>query len=308
MTYYLKTILLPGLSIVLGILFLYSGYTKLYPISFFEAGLIQFYNIPWKAAPIVARIVIAVEFALGVLLLFNIYLNRKIVLIFSTLLLAFFSFLLLLLWVNKGNNVDCGCFGEEIVMSPSISIIKNMVMIAAVFGLFQWHAGWEIKKGTWLALFISGGSIAYTLLAQPFIISTQKQLNFHKKLEISSVQSKINEKNYADTLSKGKHILAFLSLKCEFCIIAARKLSVVKYQYPDTPLFFVLNGKEEKLPEFHKKTDTYDIPFIFLKKDTFVPLAGVKLPVIYYLNNSIVEKTISYNEVESDDILRWLHE
>lgn len=299
-------IILPALSAILGMLFLYSAYSKLFPVSFFEAGLIQFYGIPWKAAPIIARSVVIIEFILGVTLLLNLYLIRKAVLLLATSLLIFFTFLLFLLWVNKGNEVDCGCFGEEIVMSPLVSIVKNILMMAVIGVLYRWHPGWQTKWAFWLILSITGITIAYTLLSQPFIVSVPKQKNLHQKLDLSSVQAKIDEKSYSDSIAQGKHILAFLSLKCHYCVLAARKLSVVKYQYPDTPIFMVLNGKENLLPDFHKKTDTKDIPYIFLKKDYFAPLAGVNLPIIYYLNNGVVEKTISYNEVESDDIRNWL--
>ena len=38
----------------------------------------------------------------------------------------------------------------------------------------------------------------------------------------------------------------------------------------------------------------------------FVELAGLQLPVIYYLNNSVVEKQVDYFTLDQNHIETWL--
>jgi hypothetical protein len=108
-------------------------------------------------------------------------------------------------------------------------------------------------------------------------------------------------------LTKGKHIVAFLSLTCPHCRIAAKKLYVIHKKNPDIPLYFALNGDKELLPDFFEDTHTASIPHsLFLGPDKWLKVAGFSLPNIMYLNNSIVRQKCNGAEIEQEDMEKWL--
>jgi len=89
-------------------------------------------------------------------------------------------------------------------------------------------------------------------------------------------------------------------------MIAAQKLSVIHSENQRIPIYFFINGENDKIKLFRQKTNIEEIPFSKLNGQLFIELAGLNLPVIYYLNNSIVEKQVDYFTLEQDYIEQWL--
>ena len=64
------------ISSLMGLFFIYSGYTKLYPIEPFEFTFVDLGIAGWKSAPFIARFMIGLEFLIGFLLIFGLYIKR----------------------------------------------------------------------------------------------------------------------------------------------------------------------------------------------------------------------------------------
>ena len=107
---------------ILGLVFLYSGYTKLDPIESFEYTFVDLGIGGWKLAPFIARFMIGLEFLIGFLLILNLYIKR-FTLKLTMISLVIFSVYLLFVILNCGNNGNCGCFGTVIVMTPLQALI-----------------------------------------------------------------------------------------------------------------------------------------------------------------------------------------
>ncbi|MGZ3866818.1 MAG: MauE/DoxX family redox-associated membrane protein, partial [Bacteroidia bacterium] len=67
-----KKIILCVLCILMGAVFVFSGYTKLNPIEPFEYTFVDLGVAGWRLAPFVARLFISLEFFIGALFLLNI--------------------------------------------------------------------------------------------------------------------------------------------------------------------------------------------------------------------------------------------
>ena len=131
------------LSALIGITFLFSAYSKLFPIEPFEYILVGTTFINWKASVIVARLIIGIEFILGCLFLFSL-INKRILLI-AAIILGVFSFHLLFQIIIKGNGSDCGCFGTWLSMTPLQAIIKNAIMLLVIYGLYRLNFSFNLK-------------------------------------------------------------------------------------------------------------------------------------------------------------------
>jgi hypothetical protein len=105
---------------------------------------------------------------------------------------------------------------------------------------------------------------------------------------------------------KGKHVVAFLSLTCSHCRLAALKFGVLTRNNPSLPVYFVLNGDSISLKPFYDETKTEHIPCNIVKGSPFIVMSGLSLPAIYFVNNGIVEQRKSYIELDEKVITDWL--
>ena len=294
----------------MGLLFIYSGYTKLYPIEPFEYTFVDVGISNWFLAPFIARFLIGLEFFIGLMLLFNLYLKRFTIKLTVITLIVFTVYLLIMI-LKEGNNGNCGCFGNEIAMTPLQAIIKNVIMLAVCFIVYKYHEGFSFGKLTYWT------SIAFLLtsLTMPHILNyvdmsySEAYLNrpeYNFKLELDTLYNNARKNQPPRTLSKGKHVISFMSLSCPHCRIAARKIRIMHEKNPNISFYFVLNGEDEKLKSFYEDTKTEDIPYCMLGARPFVYLAGTALPVIYLVNNSVVEHSLSYLNLDQTEIEKWM--
>lgn len=303
----LKTVLLSLVSILAGSLFLYSAYTKLLPIQTFEYTLVEFVHMPWWLAAVASRLLVGIEAALGVLLLFNIYGSGKWVLKLSLTILFMFSIYLIYLWATVGNDVNCGCFGDVIWMSPSTSLIKNLVTIIVLFALLKLHNGitavWAKYAGIAMIVVIT----ILPMFIFPVPMSKPSFLNKDKyELNLSAIYEDEENTPPSVDVRQGKHIIAFMSLTCPHCKIAAYKMQLIRVDNPDISMLLVLNGDSTDLQAFWEKTKAQDIPHTMLFGKDFVSLSGLNLPAIYWVNNGWVEAKTNYIEMNQAAIEEWL--
>ena len=305
-----KVIISIFLSVLCGVLFIISAYTKLFPTEPLEISLVDI-GFSWKLAPYLARTLIGAEFAFGFLFIFLFKLKRVTVPASIVLLVAFTIYLLLLL-KQYGNRGSCGCFGETIPMTPIEGIMKNVVLIGMLAVLYFISPAFDFRFKKIIAAFG-----ALILLALPFVLnptgspfkprtleSYQKQ-----KIDLDALYKGDDSTGIPPSveLRKGKHVIAFLSMRCSHCRIAAKKLCVIKKEHPDVPLFFVLAGKKERLREFFDDTKCDSIPYMHLKNDQeFLKFTGGIFPQIFWINNSVIEFDCNYFELNDADIEKWL--
>ncbi|MBX3165514.1 MAG: DoxX family protein [Bacteroidetes bacterium] len=310
-----KIILSVIFSVALGLVFLYSAYTKLFPvIETFEFTFVDIGIANWYTAPVIARLLIGLEIFLGVLLILN-YNLKKFTLPFTAALLLFFIIYLSVQIAVSGNNGNCGCFGEQLKMTPLQGILKNVIMIAVCALIYFLWSGWKLNFNT---SFLSMVGITAAII--PFIVNpidyTYTSNNLDEKVNYPLELNLLYEPE--DTakveiptidLRKGKHVVAFLSLTCSHCRITAKKFRLIKKNNPELPVYFVLNGiKQEKFQDFIDDTKADNIPYSFCLGKTFVQLASTNLPRIYYLDNGIVVKKVDYFELSQYDIEDWVKE
>jgi uncharacterized membrane protein YphA (DoxX/SURF4 family) len=117
--------------ILLGVTFIFSGFVKGIDPWGFAYKFTDYFHamgmewLIWSAFPLAFLMAFA-EFAIGVALLFNIFIR-----FFSWLAFLFMAFFLpLTLWVAVKNPVtDCGCFGDALVISNWETFYKNIVLM-----------------------------------------------------------------------------------------------------------------------------------------------------------------------------------
>lgn len=295
---------------IIGFVFIYSGYTKLYPIEPFEYTFVDLGIGGWKIAPFIARFMIGLEFFIGLLLIFGLYIKRFTIKLTIGSLVIFSTYLLFII-IKTGNNGNCGCFGTAIVMSPLQALIKNGILIIFSFVIYKFYDGIDYHKygkKLLLATFITSFAMPHILnyvdldYSSSYLLKKEDQF----KLELDSVYNNAKIHTPPKSLSKGKHIMAFMSLTCSHCRTAAKKLKLIKEQNPSISIYFILNGDYEKIQPFFEDTKARNIDYCILNGSSFIYLAGYKLPTIYLVNNSIAENSIDYTHLDQVEIEKWL--
>jgi len=299
------------LSVCLGLVFIYSGYSKIFPIEPFEFTFVDLGVANWYTAPVIARLLIGLEFFIGALLIAN-YKLRKFTIPFTLGLLLLFVIYLTVQIIKNGNTGNCGCFGESIQMSPGEGIIKNVIMIGIGVLIYILSEGWKMRYN---ALFLC--LLAVTVSGLPFILNPvdyrytsnnlDEKVGYPLELNLlyapeDSVKVEIPKTD----LRKGRHVVAFLSLTCGHCRIAAKKFRLIKKNNPELPIYFVINGDRSKFPDFIEDTRATNIPYSYCLGKTFVQLSSAHLPRIYYLDNGIVVKKVDYYELNQYAVENWI--
>lgn len=129
------------IRILISFVFFLSAIAKLYPnpsyaLTYFEVHQLEPMGIPLSIAQYLSRILIGVEFAIGVLLLLPYFLKRVIIPVTIFMLIVFIIELAIEI-LFKGNSGNCGCFGTLIEMTPLEALIKNLVSIGLLLSYYM---------------------------------------------------------------------------------------------------------------------------------------------------------------------------
>ncbi len=288
------------IRIIIVALFIVSAVAKLYPspyfaISTFEVKQLYPLGFSENFAPYFSRILIGIEFALGICILLNHHL-KKITIPATILLLTVFVIHLSYTTFMVGNSGNCGCFGELLPMTPVEAIIKNIIAIGLLIWLYKLLPS-DGKSNFWLLKSVGLGCVLGLFMITPIrpietiVPENLEGNNVVNPIEIDSTFSKTNEvettkkdtakviekeivdepkpsksgyaKFYSD-IDKGKQLLCFFAPGCDHCQETAKELNQLQKKdknFPSVKIVF-MNEEPEKIPDFFKiagKTYPYKV-------------------------------------------------
>lgn len=119
--------------IFLGAVLLFSAWTKILAPRAFVATIEAYGIVPAQYSLLVATGVVALEFALGAMLLTGIL--RRMAAWLTLPLLVFF--LVLVIYATRVGLESCGCFGEVIKIPPAVEILVDSTLLV-LLGLVLW--------------------------------------------------------------------------------------------------------------------------------------------------------------------------
>lgn len=288
------------LRVAVGLVFILSGLAKLYPIEPFEIIFVDFGITNWLAASIVARLVITFEIFLGLSIIFNFWV-KNIIYYLTQGVLVFFTIYLLFLLITEGNDVDCGCFGSFLALTPIQSIIKNLILIVILLFVKRNYHSFGLKFMP--IIFIAIAAIT-TFSLNTVGLHNLQGVEVNEKIDYSELPSLYSSKEKVD-FSEGNKMVAFVTWTCPHCKNAARKFVSLNNQKKISNLYFVVGSKKEPgLLEFKKETK-HDFPTIWMKDDEFFKYSGGRLPAIVYLENGVIKKKWFGDLFDVEDISQY---
>ena len=329
--------------ILISGLFLLSAFAKIYPdpsfyfsITAFEFKQLVPMGFSMETAVYFSRIIIGIEFAIGILLLFP-YNIKKIIIPATILMLAVFSVHLIIEILTGGNQGNCGCFGALLPMTPLQALIKNLLSIGLLTLVLYKFSNELVEKNNILiitnitticilSLFmlipiqkkttVSPSPTGYSedttivkdsIIVKPITNSTKKDAvvikDTTKKIIVIAGPKKVKSiySKYFPQIDEGKKILCFFAPTCDHCMATAKELTELKKadpNFPDIQMIFMDEAAEE-IPKFFKFAGA-EYPNLVLDIIAFWGAIGKmnETPGVVYLWNGNVQKF--YNGTEKD--------
>jgi uncharacterized membrane protein YphA (DoxX/SURF4 family) len=306
----LKKILWLTISICIGALFIFSGYTKLIAIEPFEWTLAETGLLSFDLANIMARVLIGLEFGLGLLFILN--LNFKnYTYSFAAILLLIFNIYLLYILFTYGNSGNCGCFGQTVYMTPLQAYLKNMLMLFLIWllstytfkNIYDKYAKYFMLCGLLIGLL-------YTcIVAPPEFIYIKEKNNFKPyTINLDAMYSDSATSKPSFDYKHDRKIIAVLSTSCHFCQKAARRMHSLQMRQTNTPFYFVIGSDSSRLKTFLTTTQAYNIPMQLNKNENFLmEIAGGSLPAIFWVQDGQVIKKSNYYNINEAELITWIN-
>lgn len=296
------------LMFLLGGFFIFSAVTKMIPnVNYFDITIQNQLGFSAELSGFLARMMIGIELSFGLLLLFQQRGNRQWVLWGTFTMLIGFSIYLLKLYLSEGNDVNCGCMGDLIAMSPLSSLMKNIGLIIINIILLRLTVKRSfLKIGFQMGILIL--PIATIFLIHP--LKAKEVMNWEEIL----VQGTMWESNAS--LTEGKSIVVFLSLTCGHCVDMAAALNEFKREHADAPinLIFQMMGDElstqDAFKRFEQEAGVLQMPSHFANRkgfvDVLIKLGHDGVPILIWMEDGKVMRSATGSPDELQEIQKWL--
>lgn len=317
-----------SIRILISFLFLLSAVAKLYPspyfaISTFEVKQLYPMGFSEELAAYFSRILIGIEFALGILILQNNFL-RKFVIPSTILLLAVFTtHLTIESFINGGNSGNCGCFGSLLPMTPIQAILKNVFAMVLLFVLlFILPKKTENKGNFWILTTVTLAFILLLFMLAPIqpksenvaidnteveqpvelqqLIAPTKTDTVMQTVKADTIKKEIPKvvdepakkksglSQYFSSIDSGRKVFCYFVPGCDHCRTAAKELTEMKAKNKNFPAINIvfMNEEADLIPDFFKFAGaTY--PYKIIEIIPFWKALGnsVDTPVVKYLWN-----------------------
>ena len=304
------------IRIIISLLFLVSAYAKVYhepsayfSITTFEAKQLVPLGFSSEISSYLSRILIALEFAIGVLILLPFYLKRIVIPLTIFVLAAFCVHLALQIYLT-GNSGNCGCFGTLLPMTPLEAILKNIFAIGLLVILNK-----LLSKDKSKSIEIFYGFVIYLFFVIAIMIlvpvknssNVTIDSNFQIQEDLVLEGPKQMKSEFGQTLpfaDKGRLILCFFAPGCDHCRAAVRSidsLSKIVEDFPKVEIVF-MDEEVDKIPEFFEYAGS-EYHYIVLDISTFYDVLTWErdTPGIFYMwNGNILKEFNGTNESAYD--------
>ena len=312
------------LRVFMGVMFLFSGISKLFPIEAFESVTVQQGLVSWELVPYLSRILIGMELLLGLLFLLSVKM-RRFTLPGALSLLTAFTLYLLYLEVTGAGGENCGCFGELLPMSGMVSIIKNLFFIVITLYLLKVTE----TESKYSYAHIGAGYVAvlaflllavpvkpYETISEPLQVTPPVELTSPQEHSIGMPDDSTRESvpvtnTIKDTVKKevkkpalsekfppvvsvysqlvpgvdnGISIVAFFSLDCDHCLAVATEFNRQVASLSPAVRHYLFLGSEDQIEPFFSSSGG-SVSYTLLTPQKFYPHLSSAPPKVILLVN-----------------------
>lgn len=318
------------LRILLGLFFVSTAVMKLFSLDNFEIYIFTFKIFSFNFASLMARVIIAAEFVLGVFLIAKIFYKQTWWL--TLLMLIGFTCLLIYTAIFR-HDANCHCFGDVVELNPTWSIVKNLVTIGLLF-LVKNEEDYRFRARTFVMLLTFGVAfiVPFILLTPDAVyrkIFTQSGAAFNEKLFEDAVADTVLyqtlydirriEREETDTVVfslkdtvpdflAGRKVVGILSSACTYCKASTTKLHTAfeRNHLDESQLQILIWGNEGSVARFIETTHTENANFRRISPFLALDLVEGKFPTFVLMEDGKPLKVWDYRAVNENELVDFL--
>ena len=291
----------PVLKVLLGLVFIVSAVLKVYDMDQFEIYVYSYHFFSLNLSFLLARAAIILELVLGIGLVTNVC--HRLVWWCSVLMLAGYS-LLLMYALALGRTDNCHCFGDVIRIDPKMSLVKNGVLLLLFLLIYRMED--RKKPFRWLILGLSVvvSSVGVFAVSPPDNFTSAYSAEQH--LQVPLFDALLDESPLDSLhLRQGKQVVCFFSTGCEYCQMAARKLSLMQqfYGFPTESITYVLMGSQEGIEAFYSESQSERYRNVLYEDvHELLRVTNGNFPVIVFIDNGEVVHEYGFRNMKEEEI------
>ena len=284
----------------MGLVFIVSAVLKLIDMDSFEIYIYSYHFFSLNASFIAARLAIILELVLGIGLVSHTV--HKMYWWGSMVMLGGYT-LLLIYALILGRNDSCHCFGDFIQLDPKQSLVKNGVLMLLFLPIYRMESWKTPFRWLILCLTVMASTIAVFVISPPDNLTSNADPEQNLQIELFD---EMLDASPLDTLNlrKGKQVICFLSTSCEYCQMAAHKLSLMQqfYGFPKENITYLFMGNEEGVASFYEQSESaWYRDMLYPDVARMLKAINGNFPVIVFLEDGEVVHEYGFrnmNEVE----------
>ena len=304
------------INIGVGSVFIIAAILKLISIDEFEIYIYSFNILSFLLTTFVSRIIIAAEFALGLLLILN--RNCKFIRRVTLIVLASFTLFLIYTAIFRHDS-NCHCFGELIQLNPIQSIIKNLILIVFLIigqqstdnsqqSMVRVRVSVRVKL---LLVLLSCGLLVF-IVSPPdsiykMIYSTEKEvssIDLYASLdEVVKIDFKEDEVVFdsisAFDMNEEMQLMAIVSSGCKYCRLGLKKLSLIMKNEgisPDNVDIFIW-GSPDGIMDFRAETMTEDFDYWHIMPNNAIKITYGRFPIFIWIKEKEIVKIGDFRDI-----------
>lgn len=294
-----------ALKVLLGLVFVVSAVLKLFDMDKFEIYIYSYHFFSLNASFMVARLAIIIELVLGIGLISHCL--HKLMWWGSIAMLAGYS-LLLIYAMYLGRTDSCHCFGDFLQLDPKQSLIKNGVLMLLFLPIFKME-NWKTPfRWLILCLTVMVSTIAVFVISPPDNLTSNSDPEQNLQLELLN-EMLDDARLDALNLREGKQVVCFFSTSCDYCQMAAHKLSLMQqfYGFPKENITYLFMGNEEGIAKFYEESGSAQYRDV-LYPDVARMLKAINgnFPTIVFLENGEVVHEYGFRNMNEAEIQAFM--
>ena len=294
-----------ALKVLLGLVFIVSAVLKVVDMDRFEIYVYSYHFFSLNFSFLAARATIILELVLGIGLISNslhkLYWWGSMAMLLSYTLLLIYALAI-------GRSDSCHCFGDYLQLNPKQSLLKNGFLMLLFLLIYRMKERETPFRWLLLCLAIMVSTIGVFVVSPPD--NYTQNYNSDQNLQVELFDEALNEAPLdALNLREGKKVICFFSTSCEYCQMAAQKLSLMQqfYGFPPENIFFVFMGTEKGVAEFYEKSES--VAYSYLLYDDVVKLLKINngnFPTIVFMDNGEVVHEYGFRNMREEEIKVFL--
>ena len=290
-----------ALKVLLGLVFIVSAILKIVGMDQFEIYIYSYHFFSLNFSFLVARAAIILELVLGIGLISHTM--HKLYWWGSMAMLLGYT-LLLINALYIGRTDSCHCFGDFLQLDPKQSLIKNgvlMLLFLLIYRMESWKTPFR-----WLILIIAvmASSIGVFVASPPDNYTSNYNPDHNLQTEFFGTmldEAPLDSLN----LREGKQVVCFFSTGCDYCQMAARKLSLMQqfYGFPEENITYLFVGNEEGIAKFYEQSESARYRDVLYPDVTrLLKAVDGDMPTIVFMENGEVVHEYGFRNMNEDEI------